>query len=163
MSGYFCTSTVTTPMAFLLLPNITTKDIYTTLSDMWIEHAQINVEWQETDLKDFPGEVITKYESIMGTTLATTTDESSPSIETTHSVSIGASNAAVAPTLTIATPGLTVIPIDTLEPTSEMTETVISTPTLTLSSSKPSSGGWQLARRISTLLVVFLVHLCLLY
>ncbi|KAK8046618.1 hypothetical protein PG996_014682 [Apiospora saccharicola] len=37
---FICTSSVTTPMAFLLDPNISTADIYTTLSDVSIEHDQ---------------------------------------------------------------------------------------------------------------------------
>ncbi|KAI1652479.1 hypothetical protein F4813DRAFT_394644 [Daldinia decipiens] len=159
MSGYFCTSTVTTPMAFLLLPNITTTDIYTTLSDMWIEHGQITVGWQEADLKDFPKEIITNYESIMGITLATATDESSSSTTTTHSGSGRTLNTVAASTSTIAAPTLTVIPIDTLEPTSGPIKTFAITSTHMPSSSVPSSGDSVRPWRILCLFFVCLVWL----
>ncbi|KAI0851145.1 hypothetical protein F5Y00DRAFT_230439, partial [Daldinia vernicosa] len=158
MSGYFCTSTVTTPMAFLLLPNITTTDIYTTLSDMWIEHEQMTVEWQETDLKNFPQEIITDYKSIMGITLATITDKSSTSTVTTHSVSGRTSSTVATSTSTTTVPILTVIPIDdTSEPTSGPVETHAITSTHTPSSSVSSSGGVVHPWRISVLLTVCLV------
>lgn len=54
-----------TPMGFLLDPNITSADIYTTLSHLWIEHDQITVQWEETDLYILPKEVSTSYASIM--------------------------------------------------------------------------------------------------
>ncbi|KAI1641891.1 uncharacterized protein F4817DRAFT_354539 [Daldinia loculata] len=156
MSGYFCTSTVTTPMAFLLLPNITTTDIYTTLSDMWIEHGQITVEWQETDLKDFPTEIMTNYESIMGITLATT-DKSSTSTVTTHSVSGRTSSTVATSTSATTASTLTVIPMDTLEPTSGPIETLAITSTHTQSSSVPSSGGFGHPWRILSSFIVCLV------
>ncbi|KAK8136485.1 hypothetical protein PG984_004425 [Apiospora sp. TS-2023a] len=63
---YICTSSVTTPMAFLLDPNISTADIYTTLSDVSIEHDQVTVQWEEKDLALFPSSVAAHYASIMG-------------------------------------------------------------------------------------------------
>lgn len=53
-------------MGFLLDPNISTADIYTTLSDLWIEHDQITVLWEKTDLSVLPKEVALSYASIMG-------------------------------------------------------------------------------------------------
>ncbi|ORY61383.1 uncharacterized protein BCR38DRAFT_411262 [Pseudomassariella vexata] len=63
---FYCTSSVTTQMAFLLDPNISTTDIYTTLSNLWIEHDQVTVEWEQADLAILPGTVATQYASIMG-------------------------------------------------------------------------------------------------
>ncbi|KAH8666447.1 hypothetical protein BX600DRAFT_461794 [Xylariales sp. PMI_506] len=63
---YFCTSSVTTPMAFLIDPSISTADVYTTLSNLWIEHDQITVQWEESDLVLFPSNVALQYASIMG-------------------------------------------------------------------------------------------------
>ncbi|KAK8111381.1 uncharacterized protein PG998_007838 [Apiospora kogelbergensis] len=63
---WICTSSVTTPMPFLLDPNISTTDIYTTLSNLWIEHDQLTVQWEEKDLALFPSTVATHYASIMG-------------------------------------------------------------------------------------------------
>ncbi|KAK7967163.1 uncharacterized protein PG986_001440 [Apiospora aurea] len=63
---WICTSSVTTPMPFLLDPNISTADIYTTLSDVWIEHDQVTVQWEEKDLIKFPDSVAAHYASIMG-------------------------------------------------------------------------------------------------
>ncbi|KAK8002963.1 xylose isomerase-like protein [Apiospora arundinis] len=63
---WICTSSVTTPMPFLLDPNISTADIYTTLSNIWIEHDQVTVQWEEKDLEMFPSSVATHYASIMG-------------------------------------------------------------------------------------------------
>ena len=53
-------------MPFLLDPNISTADIYTTLSDVWIEHDQVTVQWEEKDLALFPSSVAAHYASIMG-------------------------------------------------------------------------------------------------
>ena len=52
-------------MAFLLDPNITSTDIYTTLSSLWIEHDQVTVQWEQSDLPGLPTGVATLYESIM--------------------------------------------------------------------------------------------------
>ncbi|KAK8065904.1 hypothetical protein PG997_012651 [Apiospora hydei] len=82
---WICTSSVTTPMPFLLDPNISTADIYTTLSDVWIEHDQVTVQWEEKDLIKFPASVAAHYASIMGkpappqnTNTGTTSSASSP-------------------------------------------------------------------------------------
>ncbi|KAI1801362.1 hypothetical protein F4811DRAFT_564084 [Daldinia bambusicola] len=143
MSNYFCTSTVTTPMAFLLLPNISTTDIYTTLSDMWIEHGQIGIEWQEGDLENFPKDIITDYESIMGIRLGTTTTvESSTPTTTTPSSGGRTSNIVAMSTPSSKAPGLTVIPIDTTEPTSRTSETLATS--FTHTSPSASSGAFFL-------------------
>ncbi|KAI0390349.1 hypothetical protein F5Y17DRAFT_70406 [Xylariaceae sp. FL0594] len=78
---YMCTSNITSPMTFLLDPNISTTDIYTTLTPpaaptsepLWIVHDQITVQWQKSDLKLFPEEVASQYARIMGFAGATTT------------------------------------------------------------------------------------------
>ncbi|OTB10770.1 hypothetical protein K445DRAFT_237991 [Daldinia sp. EC12] len=159
MSQYFCTSTVTTPMAFLLLPNITTTDIYTTLSNMWIEHGQIDVEWQETDLKNFPKDIITDYESIMGIALSTTaTEESSISTTTTHSVSARTSATVAIVTMGSTAPGLTVIPIEPTDTTSETTGT-LSTSSTHLSPSTSLSSCFRLPGLMLALQVVSLASL----
>ncbi|KAK7744392.1 hypothetical protein SLS62_010182 [Diatrype stigma] len=44
-------------MAFLLDPNISTADVYTTLSHLWIEHDQVTVQWEKTDLRVLPEDV----------------------------------------------------------------------------------------------------------
>ncbi|OTA62235.1 hypothetical protein K449DRAFT_433891 [Hypoxylon sp. EC38] len=109
MWGYFCTSSVTTPMGFLLLPNITTADIYTIMSNMWVEHDQITVAWQETDLDLFPEEVAAKYASIMGIAFTPTTIESSST--RTHTISASERTSNTIPTSTTLTTTLTVHPI----------------------------------------------------
>ncbi|ETS77748.1 hypothetical protein PFICI_09810 [Pestalotiopsis fici W106-1] len=68
---YLCTSSVTTPMGFLLDPNISTADVFTTLSNLNIEHDQLAVLWEETDLPVFPNEVAAQYASIMGVEVPT--------------------------------------------------------------------------------------------
>ncbi|KAJ8133189.1 hypothetical protein O1611_g434 [Lasiodiplodia mahajangana] len=66
---YICTSAITTPMAFLLDPDISTADVYTTLPpELWIEHDQVTVQWQPSDLKLFPVSVASQYELMMGIT-----------------------------------------------------------------------------------------------
>ncbi|KAI1410714.1 hypothetical protein F5Y13DRAFT_167195 [Hypoxylon sp. FL1857] len=115
MLGYFCTSTVTTPMGFLLLPNITTADIYTTLSDMWIEHDQITVAWQKTDLKLLPEEVATRYASIMGIAFTATTAESPTATQTTPAIERTSS--------TIATSTTSAAALTTSYPTTNTTAT----------------------------------------
>ncbi|CAJ2505803.1 Uu.00g131970.m01.CDS01 [Anthostomella pinea] len=81
---WVCTSTVTTPMAFLLIPNISTADIYTTLStNLWIEHDQLTVQWEQSDLRAFPREVATHYASMMGVQAPTSTDGPGPTISPT--------------------------------------------------------------------------------
>lgn len=97
MGGYFCTSTVTTPMAFVLQANISTADVYTTLSDLWIEHDQMTVAWQETDLNDLPPEIRSQYGAIMGLSVTTSTESS------TTSQSTQAATGRVTSTIAIAT------------------------------------------------------------
>lgn len=98
---YLCTSTVTQPMAFLLDPNISTTDIYTTLSSLYIEHDQLAVLWEETDLPAFPTEVAAQYASIMNVAVPTS------SIPTTDEIT----------TTTTQSPAVSIVP----QPTSPMT------------------------------------------
>lgn len=63
---YLCTSSMTAPMALLLDPNITTTDVYTTLSELYVEHDQLAVLWEEADLSMLPTDIATKYASLMG-------------------------------------------------------------------------------------------------
>ncbi|KAI1288636.1 hypothetical protein F5Y03DRAFT_86836 [Xylaria venustula] len=66
---YLCTSSITSPMAFLLDPNISTADVYTTLApELYIEHDQVTVQWEPTDLKHFPVDVASQYRIMMGIT-----------------------------------------------------------------------------------------------
>lgn len=67
---WLCTSLVTTPMAFLLEPNISTADVYTTLSRLSILHDQVTVQWEPSDLAAFPTAVAARYASMMGTSLS---------------------------------------------------------------------------------------------
>ncbi|KAK6080599.1 hypothetical protein SCUP234_05145 [Seiridium cupressi] len=81
---YLCTSSVTTPMGFLLDPNISTADIYTTMSNLYVEHDQMMVLWEETDLPILPASVAAQYASIMG--VATPTPSSTTQMNTTLSM-----------------------------------------------------------------------------
>ncbi|KAI2609637.1 uncharacterized protein GGS25DRAFT_520440 [Hypoxylon fragiforme] len=172
MSTYFCTSTVTTPMAFLLLPNITTTDIYTTLSSMWIEHDQMTVVWEETDLRVLPKEVATNYAAIMGITVATTTESPTTSTTTTTqtwtaqhpsektSSTIAASTSTTVSSMTSSVTSSTVtLAIDPL-PTISSTTTGTSHPSSTSSLSRTSNSGSERARSTIVPLVIWLAFLC---
>ncbi|KAI1810856.1 hypothetical protein GGS20DRAFT_589134 [Poronia punctata] len=70
---FLCTSTITSPMSFLLDPNISTTDLYTTIAPpepptppLWIEHDQITVQWERGDLDLFPEAIASQYSKIMG-------------------------------------------------------------------------------------------------
>jgi hypothetical protein len=73
---YLCTSNITSPMTFLLDPNISTTDVYTTLAPpvasaselLWVVHDQITVQWEQSDLQLFPEDVASQYACIMGIT-----------------------------------------------------------------------------------------------
>ncbi|KAI1763906.1 hypothetical protein GGR53DRAFT_466902 [Hypoxylon sp. FL1150] len=95
MTGYFCTSTVTTPMRFVLQANVSTTDIYTTLSDLWIEHDQMTVAWQASDLTYLPPEIRSQYREIMGLPATTPTESS---------VTSQSARAALTSTIATATP-----------------------------------------------------------
>ncbi|KAI3324056.1 hypothetical protein HD806DRAFT_534376 [Xylariaceae sp. AK1471] len=72
---YLCTSAITSPMAFLLDPNVSTTDIYTTLPpELWIEHDQVTVQWEKSDLELFPVDVASQYARIMGITTPPSTN-----------------------------------------------------------------------------------------
>ncbi|KAI0835105.1 hypothetical protein F5Y06DRAFT_144028 [Hypoxylon sp. FL0890] len=146
MLGYFCTSTVTTPMGFLLLPNITTTDIYTTLSDLWIEHDQVTVAWQESDLKLLPREVATRYASIMGIALTTTiTTESSITTHTTSSASARSSSIVIASSTTpAATSSAHTTPKTTMTGDTATPSTTSKRIASSLSSSSTTSNGESL-------------------
>ncbi|KAK5636281.1 hypothetical protein RRF57_011993 [Xylaria bambusicola] len=64
-SEYLCTSSITTPMAFLLDPDISTADTYTTMAPEWIMHDQVTVQWEESDLESFPSGVAAQYKYMM--------------------------------------------------------------------------------------------------
>lgn len=73
---YLCTSAITAPMAFLLDPNISTTDVYTTLPpELWIEHDQLTVQWEPSDLELFPLGAASQYELMMGITAPPSTED----------------------------------------------------------------------------------------
>ncbi|KAI1338867.1 hypothetical protein F5Y15DRAFT_416630 [Xylariaceae sp. FL0016] len=106
---YICTSIVTTPMVFLLIPNISTADVYTTLStSLSIQHDMLTVQWEQSDLNVFPREVATHYASMMGIMLsspAPTADQSalptSSAIDSTP-MSTDPSTSSSAPTISLS-------------------------------------------------------------
>ncbi|KAI1366878.1 hypothetical protein F5Y08DRAFT_300320 [Xylaria arbuscula] len=84
MSGdaeYLCTSALTKPMAFLVDPDISTADVYTTLApELSIVHDQITVQWEHSDLGQFPVNVASQYKFMMGVAVqANTAEETVPS------------------------------------------------------------------------------------
>ncbi|KAI1122356.1 hypothetical protein F5Y10DRAFT_254177 [Nemania abortiva] len=110
---YFCTSAITTPMAFLLDPNISTADIYTTLPpELWIEHDQVTVQWEPSDLELFPVGVASQYEIMMGITEPPSTEDAVT--RTTQFVA----SPATAPPLTMAptTPVIWFTPSSSMPP-----------------------------------------------
>ncbi|KAH9907185.1 hypothetical protein F4778DRAFT_526194 [Xylariomycetidae sp. FL2044] len=106
---FLCTSSLTSPSAFLLIPNISTTDIYTTLSTnlpKFIEHDQLTVQWEEADLQNFPPEVATHYASLMGIEFTATSE--SPSLTTTPDTDYESSTSASAsPSRTLPSAALT--------------------------------------------------------
>lgn len=138
MSGYFCTSTVTRPMAFLLVANISTTDIYTTLSNIQIEHDQMTVAWQEADLKNLPKEIAMRYASIMGITITTSSDVVTSK---TESPAGGASGMVATQTSTA-----TVAKSKSRKPTTTTKYGYGPSPT-------PSNDGHRISRRLITTLV----------
>ncbi|KAI0442734.1 hypothetical protein F4803DRAFT_346723 [Xylaria telfairii] len=122
-SGYLCTSSITSPMAFLLDPNISTDDIYTTLPpELWIEHDQITVQWEPTDLELFPVVVASQYAhmmNMMGITPLPSTDNVASK---TTNVLTPSANIPKVPGTSAVWPGsttLTTPATSTSEPTSE--------------------------------------------
>ncbi|KAI8623034.1 hypothetical protein F5Y19DRAFT_468838 [Xylariaceae sp. FL1651] len=110
---YLCTSAITAPMAFLLDPNITTADIYTTLSpQLWIEHDQVTVQWEPSDLKFFPAKVASQYAFIMGVTGLSSTGNTVPE-DTSTAASTAASPAATPAPSISGTTSPTSLPITT--------------------------------------------------
>ncbi|KAI1163379.1 hypothetical protein F5B18DRAFT_651713 [Nemania serpens] len=80
--GYLCTSAITTPMAFLLDPNISTADVYTTLPpELWIEHDQVTVQWEPSDLELLPVSVASQYALVMGITAPPSTEAATETTE----------------------------------------------------------------------------------
>lgn len=70
---YLCTSAITTPMSFLIDPDVSTADVYTTLppdQQIYIEHDQLTVQWEASDLELFPEHVASTYAAMMGITPA---------------------------------------------------------------------------------------------
>ncbi|KAI1402777.1 hypothetical protein F4819DRAFT_453343 [Hypoxylon fuscum] len=162
MDGYFCTSTVTTLMAFLLEADVSTTDIYTTLSDLWIEHDQLTVGWQESDLKAFPKEVGQRYASIMGITLATTSESSTSTTaqKATQAASVSTTSAMATST---STPTTMSPQVATSTPTETATVVPITDSTSTTTSNHPSSqpttsdGGSRLKWQILISLVTWVL------
>ncbi|KAI0386450.1 hypothetical protein F5Y04DRAFT_244085 [Hypomontagnella monticulosa] len=151
MSGYYCTSTVEAPMAFLLAANISTTDIYTTLSNLWIEHDQMTVAWQETDLKNIPKEVATGYASIMGMGIVTTTITTTPSdaaTPTTGSPTEGSS-------VTVATQ-TSMVPSSTASAAKSSKKTATTTSECS-STATPCGSGRRISPKLVTPLVAWLV------
>ncbi|KAI1772257.1 hypothetical protein F4818DRAFT_180573 [Hypoxylon cercidicola] len=153
---YYCTSTVTTPMAFLLAANISSLDIYTTLSDLSIEHDQMTVAWQETDMEVLPTDITSQYGSIMGPSVAITGAESSTTAQITQ-----ATTGRI--TSTIVTATLTTEPTtSTTEPTTSTvgsTTAARNTTSAHTSSSSPMSSGSRLLWRAVIALAVWPVLL----
>ncbi|KAI1077251.1 hypothetical protein F5B20DRAFT_583495 [Whalleya microplaca] len=134
---YLCTSTLTAPMAFLLDPNISTTDIYTTLSSsgLWIEHDQLTVQWEETDLEILPREIATHYASIMG--VAYPSPAETATVTSTSSTSVGDAGTPSTAVPPSATPAASTV----ITPSATGTTTSVlsgDTPSSTLSSSVPS-------------------------
>ncbi|KAI8945934.1 hypothetical protein F4801DRAFT_597191 [Xylaria longipes] len=112
--GYLCTSAITSPMAFLIDPDISTADVYTTLPpELWIEHDQIMVRWEPTDLGLFPVDVASQYTRLMGITAPPSTDDVAtrttkvPSSSVTTPKSTTRSMMVIWPTQTPKTPATT--------------------------------------------------------
>ncbi|KAI0184961.1 hypothetical protein EV127DRAFT_503937 [Xylaria flabelliformis] len=105
-SGFLCTSSITTLMAFLLDPNISTADVYTTLPPkLWIEHDQMTVQWEPTDLELFPVAVASQYARLMGITAPPSTDNVATETATkVLSSSTRTPKLTAAPTVTSSTP-----------------------------------------------------------
>ncbi|KAK8034580.1 hypothetical protein PG993_009575 [Apiospora rasikravindrae] len=109
---WICTSSVTTPMPFLLDPNISTADIYTTLSGVWIEHDQVTVQWEEKDLVVFPPSIAAHYASIMGKPAPPqNTDTSTPASGVPVTTPASTSPAPASPASSTE-PGITATPSD---------------------------------------------------
>lgn len=60
-------------MSFLIDPDVSTADIYTTLppnQQLYVEHDQVTVQWEASDLALFPEHVASAYAVMMGVTPA---------------------------------------------------------------------------------------------
>ncbi|KAI1175637.1 hypothetical protein F4777DRAFT_319547 [Nemania sp. FL0916] len=131
---YLCTSSITAPMAFLLDPNISTADVYTTLPpELFIEHDQLTVVWEPTDLEHFPIGVASQYAVLMGITAL-------PS-----ATSNTASEAAVVAVSSVTTPTITSISSTTkVVWATRSTSTASNTTSSEPQSSTPSSEAWSM-------------------
>ncbi|KAJ1328240.1 hypothetical protein MN608_07576 [Microdochium nivale] len=135
---YFCTSAVTSPLTLLVIPNITTADIYTTLPGVRsIQHDQVTVLWEQDDLSLFPRPIAAEYASMMGlswapaltfdvatTNPAPTTTDTEPTTASTRPV--------VQPTLplvTTAASSVGLVTLNTLTSSSASTTAVSLSPT----------------------------------
>ncbi|KAI0548188.1 hypothetical protein F4679DRAFT_551558 [Xylaria curta] len=108
-SGFLCTSSITTPMAFLLDPNISTADVYTTLPPkLRIEHDQMTVQWEPTDLELFPVVVASEYARLMGITAPPSTDNVATKTNTEVSPSTTTPKFTTVPTWPTSTPNIPV-------------------------------------------------------
>ncbi|KAI1194461.1 hypothetical protein F5X97DRAFT_311173 [Nemania serpens] len=136
---YLCTSAITTPMAFLLDPNISTTDVYTTLPpELWIEHDQVTVQWQSSDLGLLPVSVASQYAFMMGITAPPSTETA---IETTKIVASSPTTAG--PTQASRTSDFWSVPTTSGTAPSETTSGFWSAPTTlgTATSETPLSTG----------------------
>ncbi|KAI1424643.1 hypothetical protein F5Y12DRAFT_432032 [Xylaria sp. FL1777] len=123
---YLCTSTITTPMAFLLDPDISTADIYTTLApELWIEHDQVIVQWEPSDLELLPVGVASQYRLMMGITVQPSAVN--PSSETIDSVATSMITSSL--TLTPASDTLLVWPTTLSSQTSTLSTSTSKTQT----------------------------------
>lgn len=109
-------------MAFLLDPNISTDDIYTTLPpELWIEHDQITVQWEPTDLDLLPVAVASQYAHLMDV-MDITTPPSTDNVATkTTKVLPPSADTPKVPGTSVVWPGSTLKTpaTSTSEPTSE--------------------------------------------
>ncbi|KAI0425444.1 hypothetical protein F5Y09DRAFT_100686 [Xylaria sp. FL1042] len=137
---YLCTSTITSSMAFLLDPNISTADVYTTLAPgLMIEHDQVTVQWEPSDLEHFPVDVASQYKVMMGITA-----QPSTASETTEPVTSPAN----------ITPSISALETSVLWPTIPFTS---SSETQTETTPKTTSNGGLLERIWSVVFVVILL------
>ncbi|TGJ83774.1 hypothetical protein E0Z10_g4986 [Xylaria hypoxylon] len=102
---YLCTSSITSPMAFLLDPDVSTADVYTTLTPgLWIEHDQVTVQWELSDLELFPANVASQYKLMMDITAPPATDDTASETTEWTASQTSATTAIPTPVPTLATP-----------------------------------------------------------
>ncbi|KAI1747687.1 hypothetical protein F4782DRAFT_535134 [Xylaria castorea] len=131
--GFLCTSSITIPMAFLLDPNISTADVYTTLPpELWIGHDQIMVQWEPTDLELLPVIVASQYARLMGITAPPLTNSI-----TTRTTEV--------PSPSTRTPNLTAVPVASAFWPTSTPNTLATTTSEPQSSTSEISATWSSA------------------